>query len=162
MMQDETGKAIGWEEWPNRPLTREELLTTADRTGLRIDVDILPLIIDLNEAGYKTSASCSGDSPNHFEAGPQRHGRKAWINFDNLTRGMLTEETLEELDSIIKDNTRTPYSLITFNAEVRKRRAKIRKDIAREEPEFLEELDRMMAEKEEQHVVSIEFKGPIS
>ena len=152
---------VGFEQWPDRPLTPEELSVTTDSLGLGIDPDILPLIIDLNEAGYQTSASCSGDSPNHpFK--DQRHGRKAWVDFKGLTKRMLTEEMVEELDSIIKDNTRTTYRIITFSDEVRKRRAKMRRDIAREEPEYLEELDRKFREQEEGNDVRIEFSGPIS
>ena len=92
-----------------RPLTRAELQEVGDHIGLGIDPDILPLIIDLNEAGYQTKDSCSGDSPNHpFRE--QRHAQNACIVFDKgFTMEMLTEEALEDLDSIIRDHTNLPY-----------------------------------------------------
>ena len=84
-----------------------------DGMGLPIDPDILPLIIDLNNAGYITRQSCSGwASKNHprWESGPNKR-RHGWIDFKDLKEGMLTEEIIDEIDSIVKEHTNVPYTL---------------------------------------------------
>ena len=79
---------------------------------MTIDPDILPLISDLNEAGYVTWQSCSGDSPNHPKPlTPSRRTRAAWVAFTDLKEEMLTENIREELDGIIKAHTNVPYIL---------------------------------------------------
>ena len=92
-----------------------------------IDSDILPLLEDLNEAGYKTLMSCSGDSRNHPKSlPPTRHPRAAWVMFKDLKEGMLTEDIREELDTIIKSHTNVPYILKGSKRKRSPQEAKIR------------------------------------
>ena len=102
----------GFEEWPDRVLTREELETTTDRLGMPIDPKIFSLVADLNEEGFKTTASCEGDSPDHpwdtWKEG--YHKGCAWINID-FRPDMVTKEVKERLDTVIREHTDVPYKV---------------------------------------------------
>ena len=94
-------------------MSKTDWSKVTDGVGLPIDPDILPLIIDLNDAGYTTRQSCSGwASKNHpkWKSGSRKtnHG---WIDFKDLKEGMLTEEIIDEIDSIVKEHTNVPYTL---------------------------------------------------
>ena len=69
----------------------------------------------MNEAGYETRQSCSGDSLNHpkslFDKPISKRTRAAWVAFTDLKDEMLTEDIREELGEIIRSHTNVPYIL---------------------------------------------------
>ena len=103
---------IGFIEFPkDRALTREEVEVSVDRTGMPIDPKILPLIVDLNEEGFRTTASCEGDTPDHPWNTYKEGGRNcAWIAID-FRPDMVTKEVKERLKTVIKEHTDVPYKI---------------------------------------------------